>query len=193
MKSLLIIFIGMLLVGCDIFKTRTPEEPIQSKNIWIPATTVDILLENLKNSLSDKSTENYLRCLIDPGLTGRNFNFIPATESYTSYPEIFNNWSLQNERAYFENLKSKIQHADGVILSIFNEDRGSIQGDSILFSGDYLLIVNHSIDNFPKEFQGHLQFTLFRNLKGEWAIMSWKDSKKSNYSTWSDLKGRFSY
>lgn len=193
MKHLLVLSLIFVFVGCDIFTTRQPENPVQSRNTWIPATTVDILLENLKSSLSEKSTENYLKCFVDSTLTGRSFSFIPATESYATYSSLFSNWNIQSERIYFENLKTKIRDGGTITLSIFNEDRGTIQGDSINFSADYLLIADHTVENIPKEFQGHLQFTLLRNLKGEWSILSWKDIKRTDKLTWSDLKGRFSY
>lgn len=193
MKQILSLSLILFFVGCDIFTTREPENPVQSRNTWIPATTVDILIDNLKSSLSEKSTENYLKCFVDSTLTGKSFSFIPATESYATYSSLFSNWKLQNERIYFENLKSKVKEGGAITLSIFNEDRGTIQGDSINYSADYLLIVDHTVDNIQKEFRGYLQFTLFRNLKGEWSILSWKDSKRSEYLTWSDLKGRFSY
>lgn len=193
MRNLKYLFLSLLIFGCDIFTTREPENPVQTRNTWIPSTTVDILIQNLKNSLSEKSTENYLRCFIDSSLTGKNFSFLPATESYATYSSLFANWNIQNERIYFENLKSKIKENGSITLSIFNEDRGTIQGDSVNYSASYLLIVDHSIENISKEFHGHLQFTLFRNIKGEWSILRWKDSKRSEYLTWSDLKGRFSY
>lgn len=193
MKQIKFIILSLMIIGCDIFTTREPENPIQSRTTWIPPTTVDILVENLKSSLSEKSSENYLKCFVDSTLTGKSFSFIPATESYATYSSLFSNWNLQNERIYFENLKSKIKEGGTITLSIFNEDRGTIQGDSVNYSADYLLVAEHSVESIPKEFQGHLQFTLLRNLKGEWSILSWKDSKKTDFLTWSDLKGRFSY
>lgn len=193
MKQLIFLILLFLISGCDIFSTRMPENPVQSRTTWIPATTIDILIENLKSSLSEKSTENYMKCFIDPAFVNKNFSFIPATESYSMYSTLFSNWTLQNERVYFENLKSKMKENGFITLSISNEVRGTIQGDSINYSADYLLIVDHSVESFSREFQGHLQFTLLRNVKGEWSILSWKDSKSSESLTWSDLKGRFSY
>ncbi|MFN4111101.1 MAG: hypothetical protein ACK4G1_02420, partial [Ignavibacteria bacterium] len=105
---------------------------------------------------------------------------------------LFSNWTLQNEKNYFENLKSKIKEGGTITLSVFNIDRGTIQGDSVIYSADYSLLVDHSVESFPHEFRGHLQFTLFRNLKGEWSILNWKDSKNTESFTWSELKGRFS-
>ncbi|MEJ5305467.1 MAG: hypothetical protein WHV63_05945 [Ignavibacteria bacterium] len=187
---LLLIFV---INGCDIFRTREPENPVQTRNTWIPATTIEILLDNLKSALSERSTENYLRCFVDSSLTGKSFEFLPTAESYANYSVIFSNWKLQNERVYFENMKSKLRDAGGITLSLFNEERGTIQSDSVSFLADYLLIVDHSIENLPKEFKGHLQFTLYRDVKGEWSILRWKDNKKDENLTWSDLKGRFSY
>lgn len=193
MKHFSLLILLVTFIGCDIFKTREPENPVQSRNTWIPATTIDVLLDNFKNSLNERSTENYLRCLADSILTGKSFEFIPSAESFANYSVIFLNWKIQSERIYFENLKSKLKDESGITLSLFNEDRGTIQGDSVNYSADYLLIVNHSIENLPREFNGHLQFTLVRDTKGEWSILRWKDIKRNDNLTWSDLKGRFSY
>jgi len=192
MKKKIFLILALLITGCEIFSTREAENPVQSRNTWIPATTIDILIENLKSSLSEKSTENYLKCFIDSALTKRSFSFIPSTESYANYSALFSNWTLQNEKNYFENLKSKIKEGGTITLSVFNIDRGTIQGDSVIYSADYSLVVDHSVESFPKEFRGHLQFTLFRNLKGEWSVLNWKDSKNTESFTWSELKGRFS-
>lgn len=193
MRAVIQLLLSVMFLGCGLFTTREPENPVQARDTWIPATTVDLLLENLKNALSEKSTDNYLRCFVDSTLTGNKFIFIPATESFAVYSNIFLNWNLLSERIYLENLKSKLRDGTSINLSLFNNTRGTIQADSLVYTADYLLIVNHTIEGFPKEFEGHLQFTLFRNLKGEWSIMTWKDSRRTQNLTWSDLKGRFSY
>ena len=72
-KKIVLILLIFSFIGCDIFKTRTPENPVQVRTKWTPTTTVDILIDNLKSSLNEKSTENYLRCLIDSITTNRNF------------------------------------------------------------------------------------------------------------------------
>lgn len=192
-KKIVLILLIFSFIGCDIFKTRTPENPVQVRTKWTPTTTVDILIDNLKSSLNEKSTENYLRCLIDSITTNRNFVFIPASESYAIYPNLFMNWGVLNERIYFENVKSRLKENSGMTLSLYNEERGTVQGDSLIYAADYQLLVDHSLEDMPKKFEGHLQFTLFRDFKGEWAIITWKDMKKNESKTWSDLKGRFSY
>lgn len=193
MRIIIVITLIFLLNGCDIFSTRVPENPVQTRDTWIPATTVDIFIQNFKNALNERSTENYLKCFVDSVITGKSYEFIPTIESFASYSNIFSNWRVQSEKIYFENLKSKLRGDGSVTLSIFNEDRGTIQGDSVSYSGDYLLIIDHTIETLPKEFSGHLQFTLYRNIKGEWSIVRWKDFKRADALTWSDLKGRFSY
>lgn len=193
MRLLFQLILSVLFLGCGLFTTREPENPVQSRDTWIPATTVDLLLENLKSALSEKSTDNYLRCLVDSTLTGKKFTFIPATESFAVYSNVFMNWNLLSEKIYLENLKSKLRDGSIITLSFFNDSRGTIQSDSLTYTSDYLLIVDHTVEGFPREFEGHLQFTLLRNLKGEWSILTWKDSRRTQNLTWSDLKGRFSY
>lgn len=183
----------MIQAGCDLFETRSPESPNTPRTNWIPATSPGILITNFKNSFSDKSTENYLNCFVDSVLTGRAFSFIPTSEGITLFPTLFTNWTLFSERSYFENIKSKLRDNSSFSLSCFNEEEGTIHGDSMTYSADYLLFVEHGIAEIAKEYHGHLQFTLFRNMRGEWAVSFWRDSKRDEYQTWSELKGRFSY
>ena len=150
------IFIAVILsnifTSCDLFTTREPENPVQSRTIWVPPTTADILISNLKNSLNEKSTENYLKCFVDSVISGKSFVFIPSTESFSIYPNLFINWRIKNEKNYFENLKSKLHESTGITLSLFNETKGTIISDSMTYSADYILIANHNLEGFPEEF-----------------------------------------
>lgn len=192
-KLIPIVIFVVCFASCDLFTTRDPENPVQSRTSWVPATTSDILISNLKSALLEKSTENYLKCFVDSAISGKSFVFVPSIESFSIYQNIFLNWSLRNEKNYFDNIKSKLLDNAGITLSFFNEVKGTIISDSMSFSADYILIANHNVDGFPKEFHGIAQFTLYRNLRGEWSILSWKDAKKNEHLTWSDLKGRFAY
>lgn len=187
------IILTIIFSSCDIFETRDPEKPNTPRTNWIPATTPALLLSNLKNAINDKSTENYLTCFVDSTLTGKTFTFIPTSESFTLFPALFSNWTIANEKSYFENIKSKLKENASFYLSYFNENEGTITGDSLTYSSDYTIYLDHGIFDIPKEYQGHLQFTLIRNSRGEWAISFWKDSRLNEFATWSELKGRFSY
>ncbi len=188
-------FIVLLIIfsGCDIFETRDPENPNTPRTNWIPPTTPKLLLSNLKNAMDDKSTENYLNCFVDSTLTGKSFSFIPTSEGFTLFPLLFSNWTLANEKSYFENIKSKLKENSSFYLSYFNENEGTITGDSLTYSSDYTIFLDHGVVDVPKDYQGHLQFTLIRNSRGEWAVSFWKDSRLNEFPTWSELKGRFSY
>jgi hypothetical protein len=192
-KAIILIVLTIIVSGCDLFETRAPEDPKTPRTNWIPATSPRILISNFKNAFSDKSTENYLNCFVDSGLTGKTFSFIPTSEGLILFPTLFSHWTLSNERAYFENIKSKLKENSSFSLSCFNENEGTIQADSMIYSANYLLFVEHGVAGIAKEYHGHLQFTLFRNTRGEWAISFWRDSKRNEYPTWSELKGRFSY
>ncbi|MBM4174735.1 MAG: hypothetical protein FJ213_00960 [Ignavibacteria bacterium] len=193
MKVVIFIVISFVFVGCELFETRKPEDPTSPRTNWIPATSAGILISNFKNSFSDKSTENYLNCFVDSILTGKTFSFIPTSEGVILFPTLFSNWNVTNERSYFENIKSKLRENSSFSLSCFSENEGTIAGDSMTYSADYLLFAEHGVSDIPKEFHGHMQMTLFRNTRGEWAISFWRDSKRDEFPTWSELKGRFSY
>ena len=62
MKSLIkifLIFILLIFQACDLFESREPESPTETKSSYrVPVEPTDVI-ENLKNSFKDKNSNDY--------------------------------------------------------------------------------------------------------------------------------------
>ena len=76
MKKIIIILLIISITGCDLFTNRDPEDPDAARSNYLPATTLDILFSNLKNSLQEKVLENYMASFIDPSFINLPFILI---------------------------------------------------------------------------------------------------------------------
>jgi hypothetical protein len=176
--------------GCDLFSTRDPEPPSGGGSTFIPATTADIVIQNLKNAISEKNTVNYLRCFIDTLHSSRSFLFVPTASAAGRYAAAFVSWSLASERAYFSSL---VAHTPATAVSMLSIN-GSFTlqaSDSAIYEGDYLLAFPHGISGSPESTRGTLQFVIAIDRNSTWGITRWTDIPIGSEPSWSELKGRF--
>ncbi|GAB4294941.1 MAG: hypothetical protein Kow0098_16860 [Ignavibacteriaceae bacterium] len=189
MKFIIFILIISSIAGCDLFETREAEQPDAPRDDFQPAVTTDLLIQNLVNSLRDKNVTNYLACFSDSSFSNRSFRFSASSEALSQFPELAQNWSLENEEQYFLNMANKIKDDLPITLSLSNVV-SSTQGDSVIYSAMYILNVPHS-ESFPVIYQGDLQFTMIRDSRTVYVISYWQDNKPDEGSSWSELKGHF--
>jgi len=182
------IILLLFLSGCDLLTTRDPEPPDNRPSNYLTPSTTDILLNNFSQSFKDGYVEFYIECLVDPTFLSKKFRFIPSASALQSYP-VFNDWTTEGEKQYFNKLRSVIKDNSTVTLSLSNQVF-SPQGDSATVSADYHLFFNSKDTNFPSDYQGFLLFKLFLDKRNQWVIVEWQDIKKENYNSWSELKGR---
>lgn len=180
-----IAFLAFLLQGC--FATRTPEPPLQNNanSDWVSPTDYNILLLNFKNSIAQLNTQNYLRCIAD------TFEYIPTQVRDNSAYLIFQKWSKNDEKTYFDNLYAKSQTLSANYLQLKNTDQQFIGSDTVKYSANYQFEVQHNDSAFTKTLKGQLNFTLHRNSEGLWRIVKWQDTEKAKDSSWTLLKMRF--
>jgi hypothetical protein len=183
-----ITLISLFLVSCDLLNTRDPEDPDKLGSSNIPATSPQVLLQNLKSSMEEKITENYLACLVDSSFLRKKFQFIPATGSITQYP-VLNVWNLSSERQYFNNLKANLSQGANISLK-FNNEVNTPLGDSAIYSFDYILQISSNNLTFAGQYSGSALLKIFLDSRNQWVIVDWQDIKKDNFLCWSDLKGR---
>ncbi|MGE5681601.1 MAG: hypothetical protein ACM34K_12055 [Bacillota bacterium] len=172
-----------LLIGCDIFKTRDPESPELPRSNYVPATTPDILIQNFINSFKDKVQENYISCFSE-----KKFIFAPSAESASKFSFLLN-WTLQDERQYFNNLINQVPQNSEISLKFLNEQK-NFYGDSSSYSAIYSLSVPFIDAQKPKYYQGSLHFVCTKDQNNQWVISNWQDIKDEKYPSWSELKGR---
>jgi len=188
------ICIGVFFVfqGCDILNTRTPEKPSESGSSFVPPTSPSIVIDNLTNAIRERNTENYIKCFIDTTFSQYSFSFQATQSAQTASGPLFHDWNLASERAYFENLCSRVPPGGESTLILTDAKFESIQADSAIYTAAYTLIVQHTVQNIPQQAQGTLLFVLSLDRNNNWAIHRWIDNKTGNDFSWSDFKARFS-
>jgi len=189
LKYYAIIFLFFLVQGCDIFETRTPEDPSQQSSTFIQPTTPDIVITNFKNSIEEYSVDNYVRCLVDAAFSDKNFEFVPSQEAGID-GVIFQGWNRDSERQYLLNIGKPQFGSAGLILT--NKRITNVTSDSVVYNFDYVLYYPHNRENYPKSFSGNLQFYLAVDQNRNWSIFRWMDFKTTSPNTWSYLKAIFS-
>jgi len=88
------------------------------------------------------------------------------------------------------NLKIKIPDELPITLTLSNSSQ-SVHGDSITYVASYSLNVPLNETTIPSNYQGELIFELVRDSRFVWSIYFWRDIKRSDSPSWSELKGRF--
>jgi hypothetical protein len=172
--------------GCDIFQTRTPQPPQQGRSNFVQPTTASIVIQNLISAVAEKDVDNYISCLSDTSFGGRAFSFVPSSNSYS---QIFQSWGIEQERAYFNNLRIQSANYAAPALTLSTRDSSQLSSDSVRFSANYILYWPNR--SYPQLVKGSLRFYLGHDKNQNWSIYRWEDSKTDTL-TWSDLKAQAS-
>ena len=183
----------LLLAGCGLFSTRTPEEPDTGKSSFIPPTSAQIVVSNFISAISEKNVDNYIQCLADTAQSDKfYFFFKPSADAFSLYSSIYANWNLYSERNYFNKLISVMPREKKPQLVLNNSRFEVLLPDSAVFVADYDLIVEHQLNSVDKKFHGALQFTIFPRANGLWSIKSWYDLQnyQDSIQSWSFLKAQ---
>ncbi len=189
--------IAVLLGSCDMFSPRDPELPSSGKSTFIPPTEPAIVIENFKNSLLEKNTDNYVSCFADTSLYSKVlFVFVPSGAAIAGFPSVFDDWGIDSERRYLNSMIGNIHNDLSISLILTNSKLNFVSPDSSLYTADYNLQTPHNIKDLQKEFKGSLQFTLSKQSNGLWSINRWIDNNPmvsdSVSVSWSLLKARLS-
>ena len=192
---IIILFLAGLLSACNLFTTRNPEEPETGRSSFQQPVNADIVIDNFKNALKEKNTENYIACFWNDTESGtKKFEFTPSAEASARFPTIFETWDIDSERNDFNYLTNSLLDMVYPVLEFQNEKPGVAMPDSTVFISDYILTVNHSQEQIPKIFAGTLQFTISKGANGLWSISRWLDTSPAVDTidaTWSILKAQF--
>lgn len=185
-------FLAGLAGGCQLFAPRDAEEPNSTSGQFLPPSEATNVIANLQKAVELKSVAGYVGCFSD-GSTGLPpFAFIPSSEGSAQYGPLFQNWTANEERSYFQNLSAQVTVASASSLTLIQKSILSA-ADSNIVEYDYVLVFEHTDGSFPKSAAGHMQLALLRNSNNVWAITRWSDFKTtSSATTWSLFKGKFS-
>ena len=171
--------------GCDFFQTRDPQSPSQGTSCNLTPDFHDIVLQNLACSITEHSTDNYLRCFVDPVL--QPYLFEPSPEEQPN----FTSWNLDAERRYFQNSMSNLNGVATFTDSIYSIDRITGPPATAIYYMKYTLFVPHQDPRAPKLVRGNMDVYFREDSLHRWSIYRWVDKKTTADSTWSYLKAWF--
>jgi hypothetical protein len=101
-----------------------------------------------------------------------------------SFPGLVD-WNLNSERLYFSSIVS-LADSDPITVILENEN-GNMLGDSAKFFFDYTITLPFVSD----QYKGSTEFTIYLDSRNQWFITKWKDFKKGDFPSWSELKGTY--
>ena len=184
-----VVLLLLLTQGCDLFQTRDPQSPTQGSSTRVPPTRYEDVLSNLQFAVSEDNVNNYVLCFADP--TDRPFEFIAAQETRARFPTVFDQWNLESERRYFQNLGAPANAIPS--LTLHNQSAIYVGSDSVIYNTNYTLFFPHRRAGIPQVVQGNMQVYLgLDSQRRFWSIYRWQDSRTTSDSTWSYLKAVFS-
>ena len=189
MKYWYSILLLIILVGCDIFSTRDPELPNETKSSYVSATQKEIVIQNLINAFAEKNADDYLKSFSNLDFVNRPFQFNPSSTALTTYQNIWVDWNLSSEVQSFNNMKTLVPDESLVSLTLSSSPGSfSLFGDSWKYSSEYLLNVP-TRDGDTLNFQGNVEFSMIPDSRSIFVIYFWKDNGFGDNPSWSDLKG----
>lgn len=194
MKSLVktcILSLPLLFYSCDLFSTRDAETPDQGRSNFEPPVQPSIVIQNLKNSLTDKNIQNYISCFVDTIFTKQRFSFSASSEAAAVYQIFLQGWGLNEEQRYISSVFAKVPSEFPVSLTLNQENYSNLSGDSLVYTAAYFLNVPAIGNQNSSNYGGNLQFNMVRDSRSEWVIYFWKDTKSQTLPSWSELKGSY--
>ncbi|MCX7879470.1 MAG: hypothetical protein N2517_02295 [Ignavibacteria bacterium] len=187
---LVLILLFLFISSCNIFQTRSPEEP-DSGNLNYPlATSPLILIENFQLAFKNKNLSAYQSCFFTN--SERKYLFIPSSDAFSLYKEVFDNWDINSELTFAKNLFSKFPSEDSPTLLFTNQEFNSFGPDSSTFFANYEVGIFSKDNAINNTYKGVLQIVLFLDKSGIWKIGRWNDfnSKLDDFPTISHLKAK---
>jgi hypothetical protein len=196
MPRKVIVVTGIMLcigvVSCNLFKTRSPQEPSEQSSNYIPPTTPELVFQNMVNAFHDRNYVNYLSSFADTVNSNFVFTFEPTPQARLRYSSSFIEWTKLSEEQYFKDLLSKLQPGTSPTLEFLTSTPQGTASDSIQYEVTYRITISLTQSNIPTQVKGNAQFFLVSDRKRNWVIRRWDDfAQNQNDSTWSDLKGLF--
>ncbi|NQW30438.1 MAG: hypothetical protein HQ472_07995 [Ignavibacteria bacterium] len=190
-RILVVLFCVILVTSCA---TRTPEDPTGSRGTYQPPTSPAIVLENFRNAVEEKNTENFILCLADQTTRSKyEFTFQPSAEARARYQSLFSSWTVQKERQAFLSMIARLALEQRPSLVFSNTNIAFASPDSTVYVTDYTFIVAHGLSNVSETLNGTAVFTITPENSGQWSVSGWSDAKRQSDSvenTWSQLKAQ---
>ena len=177
----------IVLQACEIFESRDPQSPDESKSSYrVPIEPTDVI-ENLKNSFKDKNSNDYKKNFSSGSpLVDHNFYFIPSSNDLNINPS---DWTVAQEFQYFNNLVIKVPQDIPMTLT-FSDEQYDLQADSAIYAAKYLISVPVQ-NSVPIIYEGNLRFIMTTDINAAWVIYFWEDIANQGLLSWSNLKSEY--
>ncbi|MBD3288009.1 hypothetical protein GF337_04330 [candidate division KSB1 bacterium] len=186
-RKIAVLILFIFIIKCDNpFATRDPEAPTEERSTWLQPTSPDRVIDNLRYSIIEANSTNYMKCLTD---SVSKYKFVPDQTAYQNNTILFETWNLNSELTYIT--KVFAASADSVRKVDFTRLESLDYQDSVLIKIDYELELRHNLgESFPRNAEGQANFWLnFSN--GEWYITTWEDFGVVDKYSWSSVKAQF--
>jgi hypothetical protein len=192
----LCLVLSFAIVSCDIFTTRTPEEPDTDRTGYEPPTSPSVVLSNFSNSINEMNSENFISCLSDTAQGYPEYKFIASAEATAQFPGMFTYWDRLSEQKSFNSIIASIEENNRPTIE-FNKSIYEFEvliSDSAVFYSEYELSIPFKEQTETIVYKGMIELTMMPNRSQKWAIVRWVDFSLYNDTTnrtWSILKGEF--
>lgn len=181
----IVLYSFLLFELCSCFQTRNVEPPDSLGSDWISPTNYEQLLQNFKKAVQNGNEQNYIRCLS----TG-NYHFSPTAVAYNGNESIWENWQLDNEKAYLLNIRAAVSSiGNGIEMNLVDIQTSS--PDSVRYIADYVLTIPFKDSTICRIYKGQMILSLKLNAANEWEMQRWIDVETHPDSAWSNLKLKF--
>ncbi len=177
--------LGLIFIQCNLFDTREPANPSLPSFSFRQPIDPSIVISNLQNAVFEKNVANYMNCFVDPVTANRAYTFNPSSDGANLV-----NWDRDDERSYFENLRTSIGENGFSQLTLIPQNT-PFPIDTARYEFQYILTALHTKPGVPTTVSGHMELSIGRESGGtRWSIYSWTDHKDTA-ETWSRLKVEF--
>lgn len=181
MKKQVLVWIFLLLLCGGCFNVREPEPATSgAASEWVPPTQPAILIDNFRNAVQKLNISLYDRCFTP------NFHFKGDPATAGSNPALFANWSVAEERDYFNGLHNKSLNNAITTLEMTKTRENFFLNDSLEQIFTYTLNPSLTDTAQARRYTGTMRLILVRK-QNDWKITYWEDSRE-NLACWSDLK-----
>ncbi len=175
----------LLIHGCDLFSTRTPEAPIDDAGTFLQPDTPEQVVENIQFAIAELNTPNYQRSL------SSTFSFTPTERALAQDQSIWPNWSATEESQYFSTIAAAAEFASNHELTLSDQNISITAEDRFEIDASYVLTINHNRPIVPVIVQGRLIWVIVEEEDGLWRLQEWTDREIGSQPSWSDLKAEF--
>lgn len=187
------LLLSLVLLSCNLFDTRDPENPVADNQSLPSATDDGILMQNFLTAFRQKNIQEYEKLFADTAVHPRSLLFVPNQSAAARYSAVYSAWNKTSEVDYFRNMTGSIPASSAPQITItYPVQPVYYQSDSVVYTIDYTLLVPHSRAGSTDQFTGRSELTMSPNKNNIWVIYRWIDFETKKDSGWSELKGLFS-